>query len=234
MARKGLYRNINNRKKSGTSRSRSNSTISDEAYADMKAGFKRRGGVRKKYAVGGLTPSANMYGNNIVPYTASAVYKESSPEYQQQLSDELRSTQLDTSYRDEAAADLAKQEKIEGYGLRVGKAGINKLTDKAVEQGFTGPDMGEDPRGLLKTGFDAAKRQRQLNIIAKGGDKAAKTLQKAKTTGDLLEGLSTYGTQTGSSALKAGTTAIKSGAGVGTVGALMAAGGDAWYNKVTN
>ena len=35
----GLYANINARKKAGTSRSKSKSTISPEAYANMKAGF---------------------------------------------------------------------------------------------------------------------------------------------------------------------------------------------------
>lgn len=34
-----LYRNINKRKKAGTSRPKSKSTISDASYADMKAGF---------------------------------------------------------------------------------------------------------------------------------------------------------------------------------------------------
>ena len=34
-----LYRNINRRKKAGTSRSKKKSTISPKAYADMKAGF---------------------------------------------------------------------------------------------------------------------------------------------------------------------------------------------------
>ena len=42
MAKKGLYYNINKKKKSGTSKS----TISDEAYANMKAGFPKR--KRKK------------------------------------------------------------------------------------------------------------------------------------------------------------------------------------------
>ena len=37
-----LYRNINKRKKAGTSRSKSKSTISDKAYANMKAGFLKR------------------------------------------------------------------------------------------------------------------------------------------------------------------------------------------------
>jgi hypothetical protein len=35
----GLYANINARKKKGTSRSKSKSTITPEAYANMKAGF---------------------------------------------------------------------------------------------------------------------------------------------------------------------------------------------------
>lgn len=34
-----LYENINKRKKAGTSRPKSESTISDKSYADMKAGF---------------------------------------------------------------------------------------------------------------------------------------------------------------------------------------------------
>jgi len=34
-----LYENINKRKKSGTSRSKKNSTVSDKAYRDMKRGF---------------------------------------------------------------------------------------------------------------------------------------------------------------------------------------------------
>ena len=34
-----LYRNINKRKKAGTSRSKKKSTVSAKAYANMKAGF---------------------------------------------------------------------------------------------------------------------------------------------------------------------------------------------------
>tara|TARA_R100000900_G_scaffold30167_3_gene24304 strand:- start:159 stop:284 length:126 start_codon:yes stop_codon:yes gene_type:complete len=41
MARRGLYANINARKKAGTSRSKKNSTISKKAYAKMKKGFKK-------------------------------------------------------------------------------------------------------------------------------------------------------------------------------------------------
>ena len=37
--KKGLYANMNKRKKAGTSRSASESTVSDAAYANMKAGF---------------------------------------------------------------------------------------------------------------------------------------------------------------------------------------------------
>lgn len=40
LARKGLYYNINKRKKSKTSRSKKKSTISPKAYARMKRGFK--------------------------------------------------------------------------------------------------------------------------------------------------------------------------------------------------
>ena len=38
----GLYANINARKKAGTSRSKAKSTITPEAYANMKAGFPKR------------------------------------------------------------------------------------------------------------------------------------------------------------------------------------------------
>ena len=42
MARKGLYANINARKKAGTSRSKKNSTITTKAYANMKKGFPKK------------------------------------------------------------------------------------------------------------------------------------------------------------------------------------------------
>jgi len=48
MARRGLYANINARKKKGISRSKKNSTISKEAYANMKSGFKKK--TKKKKA----------------------------------------------------------------------------------------------------------------------------------------------------------------------------------------
>jgi len=41
MAKPGLYANINKRKKAGTSRPKSKSTVSDKAYANMKSGFKK-------------------------------------------------------------------------------------------------------------------------------------------------------------------------------------------------
>ena len=43
MAKKGLYYNINQRKKKGISRSKKDSTISDDAYANMKKGFPKFG-----------------------------------------------------------------------------------------------------------------------------------------------------------------------------------------------
>ena len=42
MAKKGLYYYINKKKKEGTSKPKSKSTISDEAYANMKAGFPKK------------------------------------------------------------------------------------------------------------------------------------------------------------------------------------------------
>jgi len=39
----GLYENINKRKKAGTSRPKSKSTVSPKSYAAMKIGFKKKG-----------------------------------------------------------------------------------------------------------------------------------------------------------------------------------------------
>jgi hypothetical protein len=50
-----LYENINKRKKAGTSRSKSKSTISASAYANMKKGFpKKMGGLSMKYMMAGM------------------------------------------------------------------------------------------------------------------------------------------------------------------------------------
>ena len=46
MARQGLYANMNARKKAGTSRPKSKSTVSAKSYAIMKAGFPKK----KSYA----------------------------------------------------------------------------------------------------------------------------------------------------------------------------------------
>ncbi len=37
-----LYKNMNKRKKAGTSRSKKESTVSPKAYANMKAGFPKK------------------------------------------------------------------------------------------------------------------------------------------------------------------------------------------------
>ena len=42
MAKRGLYANINARKKAGTSRTKKKSTISPKAYANMQAGFPKK------------------------------------------------------------------------------------------------------------------------------------------------------------------------------------------------
>ena len=42
-AKKGLYYNINQRKKSGNSRTKKKSTITTKAYSNMKSGFKKKG-----------------------------------------------------------------------------------------------------------------------------------------------------------------------------------------------
>ena len=48
MPSRGLYANINRRKKKGTSRSKKKSTISSKAYSFMKAGFKKKKKGKKK------------------------------------------------------------------------------------------------------------------------------------------------------------------------------------------
>jgi len=68
MPGKGLYYNINKRKKSGTSRSKSKSTISDEAYKNMKAGFpkkKRRKGLMSWLYLDILQENGNEEQKNI-------------------------------------------------------------------------------------------------------------------------------------------------------------------------
>ena len=40
--RKGLYANMNARKKAGTSRTKSKSTVTGKAFSFMKAGFKKK------------------------------------------------------------------------------------------------------------------------------------------------------------------------------------------------
>ncbi len=42
MASKGLYANINARKKKGISRSKKNSTVSKKSYDKLKIGFKKK------------------------------------------------------------------------------------------------------------------------------------------------------------------------------------------------
>ena len=48
MTKQSLYGNINNRKRKGSSRSKKNSTISAEAYDNMKKGFPKKKRKTKK------------------------------------------------------------------------------------------------------------------------------------------------------------------------------------------
>ena len=56
-----LYRNINKRKKAGTSRSKKNSTISAKAYANMKAGFPKK--KEKEKVMDGAFMAPLFYGS---------------------------------------------------------------------------------------------------------------------------------------------------------------------------
>lgn len=42
IAKKGLYYNINKKKRAGTSKSKAKSTISAKAYRNMQSGFKKK------------------------------------------------------------------------------------------------------------------------------------------------------------------------------------------------
>ena len=44
MAKRGLYANINARKKAGTSRTKAKSTVTKKAYSNMKKGFPKKKG----------------------------------------------------------------------------------------------------------------------------------------------------------------------------------------------
>ena len=62
MSKPGLYANINKRKKAGTSRSKSKSTISPEAYANMQAGFPKK---KKMYGGKMKKTTKKMYGGKM-------------------------------------------------------------------------------------------------------------------------------------------------------------------------
>jgi len=67
---KGLYANINRRKKLGTSRPKSKSTISPENYANMQAGFPKKdkmygGKMKEDKMYGGKMKEDKMYGGKM-------------------------------------------------------------------------------------------------------------------------------------------------------------------------
>ena len=193
---------------------------------------------KRKYAVGGLTPSTSMYGNNEIPYTSSIVYGESDPAKQEEYATELKKVGEDTSYETDAMNVLNRQDQIEGYGLKAGKMGINKLADMAPDD-YVGPNMGETPMSALRLGAEAFKKTRTLNRAYKGvatGKEVAKNITSAADLVGDAGALTNWGNEAArsGSALSAGGGALKSGLGVGTVGALMAAGGDKLYDNVTN
>ena len=78
---KGLYANINARKKAGTSRSKHKSTISEEAYSDMKAGFtkaKSGSSILKRIGVSGFnkpkkTPNHSTKSHVVVAKSGNTV-----------------------------------------------------------------------------------------------------------------------------------------------------------------
>tara|TARA_R100001463_G_C3467633_1_gene215553 strand:- start:50 stop:451 length:402 start_codon:yes stop_codon:yes gene_type:complete len=71
MAKRGLYANINAKKKAGTSNPKSKSTISPEAYANMQAGFpnSKKNKAKKKTATamygGKMTKKKMLVGGQV-------------------------------------------------------------------------------------------------------------------------------------------------------------------------
>ena len=59
MSKRGLYANMNARKKAGTSRSKKNSTITPKAYKHMKAGFPKKNSLKIANLADG-TPDASI------------------------------------------------------------------------------------------------------------------------------------------------------------------------------
>ena len=59
MAKQGLYANINKRKKAGTSRPKSKSTVSAKSYVNMKAGFPKKNKLKMSKSQGTNIPRQN-------------------------------------------------------------------------------------------------------------------------------------------------------------------------------
>jgi len=187
---------------------------------------------KRKYAVGGLTPATNMYGDNTIPYTSSTVYEESNPEYQAQLAEELTAVQEDTSYQDDANAELNRQNKIEGYGMRAANMGLNKITnnvvEKGLEQGIEMPNSG-DAKSMFAAGKDAFKTQQAVN---QGIKSTTKAIENATNSTQLLDGLNKVGTMgTKANAVGSGVKAFASSAGPAVVGQLVKGVGDRMMKK---
>ena len=64
MAKNSLYGNINKRKRAGTSRPKSKSTVSAKSYANMKAGFPKKKKRKKAYG-GGMKRKAYASGGSM-------------------------------------------------------------------------------------------------------------------------------------------------------------------------
>ena len=206
------------------------------AHFKSNAGRKRWLGLQKKtkYAVGGLTPTTNMYGSNTIPQNSSAslVYQQSNPEYQAQLADELTAVEEDTSYQDDANAVINKQNQVEGYGMRAANMGLNKVTDnvveKGLEQGIEMPNSG-DAKSMFAAGKDAFNAQRTIN---QGIKSTTKAIEGAQNTTQLLDGLNKVGTMgTKANAVGTGVKAFASSAGPAVVGQVVKGVGDQMMKK---
>ena len=260
MARKGLWHNINKRKKAGTSRSKKDSTISAKAYANMKAGFPKKTGGFKRYAVGGLTNptmygNTPMYGANVIPGTdtASIVYQESDPNRLAELDQQIADTSVDPGYQITAAEELADDARKEAIATRVGSKAVNlaakegkaqyaeSLQNLSPEELANLPEtteelMGDSAGGALRQGATAFKTTRDLNRIYQGTATAKQVGQASKSTTELLANLSSYGDTTlkTSSAVGSGISAVAKSAGPQLIAQAATYGLDKWYDKVSD
>jgi len=122
----GLYHNINHKKKSGTSKSKSNSTISKKAYSNMKSGFKKETGGVRNYKNGGNPIRENLQQNYNLPLLPGNSYPEYSPNQlnkylspsQQKISNWLKSRKNTGRFDDQLGDGNLERQQLNLAGVK--------------------------------------------------------------------------------------------------------------------